>query len=214
VVSAAPSKQAGEQVKHGVARTAVAALASLAAVVAVGFGIQAASLGREDHDPVLVAQTVARLLPYHISRARMIVNGEHLSTVCTERWHDQRRVVTVAVSDGPTLVEVGNNLVQTSKLAVDEFELAGCPRPLRKWLATQLNRGAPLQIRATRHDGKAVLGIAVTGSKLGLKVFVTRSSRFPVALSIHGGGISGSSEVRYGTATAPPSTQTARSGRA
>jgi len=199
--------------RNASARTAAVTLACLAVVVGVGFAVQAAILGRAEKNPTLVARTVAGLLHFHVSRATMIVNGKHLSTVCTERWHGAEPIATVVVAGGPKLVEIGNHLVTTSKLAVDEFELAGCPRPLRKWLATQLNRGATLDIAPTRQDGKPVLGVGIPGSELGLKLFVTRSGLFPVALSIHGGGVWGASELSYGAAPALATPRPARSGK-
>lgn len=181
------------------ARTLGAALALLVLVVGVGFAVQVAGLGRGAHNSMLLARTERALLPYRNSHASIVLAGKHLQSSCSARYQGHRRVTTVSIAGGPRLLEIGNNLVKTDKLAVDEFELAGCPRALRKWIATELKRGSPVLVSKARRAGKPVYAMRVAGSKLGLELFVTRGGFFPVALAIEGGGLSGTSEVHYGS---------------
>ncbi len=80
---------------------------------------------------MLLGRTERALLPYRDSHASIVLAGRHMQSSCSARYRDHQRVTTVSFAGGTRLFEIGNKLVKTDKLSVDEFELAGCPRPLR-----------------------------------------------------------------------------------
>jgi hypothetical protein len=190
--------------RYGRVITVAVTACTLALVVGVGFGVQAAGLGRVSQKPLLVSRVLAKLLPYTVSRMRMTVDGTQLSGMCTERWEGRRRFQMVDLSNGSTLVEVANKLVQKSKVAQGEFDLAGCPRPLRKWLTEQLNDGQAIDITKTHFDRHDVLEIRFPHAKLGLDLFVSRVGLFPLALVLHGNRVSGASVMTYGVSAPLP----------
>jgi hypothetical protein len=176
----------------------VVAAASLAVIVGTGFGVQAAVLGRPGRAPLLVIGVVSRLVAYRVSQAALTVDGKRLRAVCTQRWAGDERQAAVRIADGPVIVEVGTKLVNPSPLKDDEFELSGCPRALSRWLATQLNKGAPFEVKPTRFEGRRVYAIRFPSSPLKLKLYIPRRGGLPLALSVSGGGIRGTSRLRYG----------------
>jgi hypothetical protein len=182
--------------------TLLVSVCTLAAIVGVSFGVQAAGLGRPSSNPQLVARVLAKLLPYTVARTTMTVDGKRLTAVCVADWIDHHRVTTVVLDDGTTLREVGTHLLAQGGLALGEFELAGCPRPLRKWLTSELNDGGPIKIGPTRIADEHVLGIRFSQAKLKLEVYVSRNSLFPVALSLHDHTVSGTSSLSYGARAA------------
>jgi hypothetical protein len=185
-------------VKGARLRTLAVAALTLAAVVGAAFALQAGALGRESMDAVLVVKMVGRLEVYRGSQAAITLQGRRLNAVCVQTWRSGKRDATVRVAGGPTLRELGNKLVSTTPLAVDEFELAGCPHALAKYLVSLLNRGLPIVVSPTRVDGLKLDAVWFRGAALKLRIYVTRRGGFPVALGIHGGGLWGTSEVRFG----------------
>jgi hypothetical protein len=178
--------------------TLAVAAATLAVVVGAGFALQAASLGRPSRDSLLVVRAVARLVQYHSSRAKMTVNGKRLSAVCTQNWPPQRHDATVRFAGGPTLVEHGFVLTNRRGLAVGEFALAGCPGSLAKWLATQLNRGAPIEVRAALLDRRRVFALRFPTSPLRLEIELSRATALPLFLRLSGEDVQGTSLLGYG----------------
>lgn len=176
--------------------------ATVALVATLGFTIQAAVLGRPGRGPDLVVGAVAHLVVYRRSSATIRIAGHELSETCSQSWQRSGRVATVAVGNGLRLREVGARLLERNRLEIDEFELAGCPRPLTRWLATQLNRGSSPTIRATTLFGQRVYRVAFPGAKLKLELYVSRAHAFPIGLRISGHGITGVSELRYGVSPA------------
>jgi hypothetical protein len=186
-------------------RMLAAALATLGAIVGAGFGVQAVVLGRPGPAPELVAHVLAKLKSYRRSQTTMTVEGRHLTAVCTQYWQGGHRVAAAAVEHGPTivergnlLVENGNRLVETGRLAFVEFELAGCPRPLATWLASQVNRGGRIDVTSEELDGRPVYALSVPSAPLRLELFISRRGGLPVALSLDGAHIRGTSTLAYG----------------
>jgi hypothetical protein len=178
-------------------RTLAVAGATLVAVLGAGFAVQAVALGRPGPKPRLVVRIVAQLANYHDSRATITVAGSRLSAVCRQSWAHRQREVSVGLGDGQTLVENGNTLATPGRLAAEEFALAGCPRPLTKWLADQINHGAALEVNATRFFGTPVYRLRFPTAEPRLVIYVRRLSAIPVALRIVGRGVRASSELSY-----------------
>jgi len=184
-------------------RTLAATLATLAAVVGAGFVVQATVLGRPAAAPQLVARVLETLKAYRRSRVRMTIDGAQLTASCRQYWQGRRRVAAVSVSSGPTIVEFGSRLGALDSPALEEFELAGCPRPLSQWLADAVNDGAHLAVTSEELDGRGVYAISAPSAAATLEVFVTRAGKLPVALSLDTASIRGTSELDYGTNPAP-----------
>jgi hypothetical protein len=181
--------------------TLAVAAGTLALIAGSGFAIQAATLGRPGRGPDLVVSAVAHLVDYHGSTGTITIDGRSLTETCTQRWHRSDRVATVELGNGATLREVGTRLLDQGDVEVDEFELAGCPRPLTHWLATQLNRGRSPTVSPVVMFGERVYRVAFPGSRLKLDLYVSRRHCFPVGLRISGHGISGVSKLSYGQAS-------------
>ena len=192
----------GPRVGSAWLRTSAVAFAVLSGIAVVCFAFQAAALGRPSRSETLVVRVIAELNRYRGSTARMTVNGRLLTAVCTDRWGKRGHVETVLLDNGVRLVRRGNKLEQRGARALDEFELAGCPRSLTGWLATQVNQGAYIQSSAAKIRGRRVYAIRVPAAKIGLELFVSRRGMLPVELAISGNGIHGTSELDY--RNAPP----------
>jgi len=128
----------------------------------------------------------------------MTIGGSRLSAVCTQSWQHREREVRVGLGDGRTLIDNGTTLVPAGRLDIDEFDLAGCPRPLTRWLASQINRGAPLEVSATRVFGRRVYRLRFPTVRPELELYISRRGALPVALRLASGAIRGISELSYG----------------
>jgi hypothetical protein len=181
-------------------RTAAVTAASLGAIVGACLAFQVAALGRPGRGDLIVVHTVAELVRYDASRATITLDGKPLTAVCSQHSGQLGQTETVVVDARQRLVKIGNTLVQDGKPALDEFELAGCPRSLSDWLSSQLDRGARFELTPTRLDGARVYALRVPSAGLGLKLFISRAGGLPVELAISGGGMRGASEVSYGLA--------------
>ena len=187
-----------------------AVLATLGAIVGVGFVVQVAVLGRPGPASELVAHVLARLRAYRRSQVTMTIDGRHLTATCTQYWQGRHRVASVAVGRGPTILERGNRLVEsgnrpveTGRLAFAEFELAGCPRPLAAWLASRVNGGGRIDLRSEKLDGRAVYALSVPSAPLRLELFIALRGGLPVALRLDGARVRGTSLLAYGARPVP-----------
>jgi hypothetical protein len=177
--------------------TPAIAVSSLVLVAGGGFVIQAAALGRPGPDPLLVVRAVARLVNYQRSAGTIVIQGRRMSFSCDQSWRHRARSAVVRLGDGTTMVQIGTRLRTSGRLHVAEFELAGCPRSLTRWLATNLNRGNTLVVSSARMFGRRVYRVVFPTGRLKLELYITRAGSFPVGLSIAGNGIHGVSELRY-----------------
>jgi hypothetical protein len=184
-------------------RTSAVAVAAVSVVAAVCFGLQAATLGRPSRPETLIVRVIAELDRYHDSRARMTINGRPLTAVCTQRWGKRGRTETVVLDNGVRLERRGNKLDKRGKWALDEFELAGCPRSLTGWLTDAVNRGARIDIRLTRlTGGTRVYWLRVPSAQIGLELFINRRNLLPVELAISGPRIRAVSDITNASASA------------
>lgn len=166
-------------------------------IIGVCFATQALVLGQPQHSDLLAIRTIGTLEHYDGSLATMAINGQRHTTVCDQRWGHAGRVLTVTVDHHVVLRKRGNSFRTRSKRALDEFELAGCPRNVADWLTTQLNDGNRFLVRPTYVYGRRVYELRARAATIGLEVFVLRSAGLPVGLAISGGGLRGRSEVRF-----------------
>jgi transposase len=184
--------------RANLARTLASAATVIACLIGVSFGLQALSLVRADPTSKLAVEAVAKLEDYHDARARIVVNGIRLEAVCVQGWDGRRHVATVKLSDGHTLIEVGEKLVNSGPLAEGEFELAGCPRALTRLLADALRNGDPLRLAPTRFRGVRAYRLSFPGSSIKLSLVIPRRGGLPLALGFDGPLVRGSSQLGYG----------------
>lgn len=194
---------------RGLVTTAAVAGVLLVAIVGVGFGIQAAALGKPDLGQIAVVHAIAGMIPYTTSNAQISINRTRLTTRCRTRWLDQQLKTFVRVAHGWTIEEDGRHLLDDTKQRFARFELAGCPSVLRKWLATQINSGTRIRDNFGVLDGMRVARLRFPGAALGLAVYVSRRSGLPVALRLMGPAVDGFARLRYGGVIQPTHTHQA-----
>jgi hypothetical protein len=180
-----------------VLRAVAAAAAVLLVVVGGSFALQAASLGRPPRARIEAVQALRQLRLYHRSSALVTIGARTYRTTCVQRWR-HRRTARVDVAGGRDVLEVGHRLDHPTRLAQTQFELAGCPRPLLEWLASQLVRGAAVDFSTATVDGMDAYRLRVPGAHPPLDVYVGTASDLPVALALRGHRMRGRSDVAFG----------------
>lgn len=181
-------------------RSLLAAAAALTAVVVVGFAVQAATFGRPSGASLRLLRTVDALVRYHLSRATIELHGKHFTTVCSGHWPPHRQVADVMLNDSAVISELGHRLAYAGPLVQAQFDLAGCPRPLRLWLSNQLARGAAVELKPAIADGVRVFAVRLPSATPRLELFIARSSGLPVKLALNGKRMRGASDISYGAA--------------
>jgi hypothetical protein len=184
--------------KTHVLRTILVAAACLAAVVTLGFSLQAEALGRPDRARLALVQTLHRLTEYHYSQATLELDGRRYSASCVDHWRTRTRVADVVVDGRRVLPEVDNRLRRTGLVAEGQFDLAGCPRPLGIWLATELVENAAVRLVAARADGTRVIELRLPSARPPLDLYVALRTHLPVELTLAGRRLRGTSDVSYG----------------
>jgi len=178
-------------------RTLLVGGAALGFIVCAAFAVQAAALGRPGPVPLILAKMVGKLDAFHEADATMTIDGRTRTTACDQRWTKHARIAVVTVAHGPTIRKIGPQLHYRGKVELDEFLLAGCPRPLSHWIATQLDRSEHIIVRDVRLGSDAVYEIRFRHAADDLEVDVSRSQLLPVQLTVGGGGVTGVSKPRY-----------------
>ena len=87
-------------------------------------------------------------------------------------------------------------MVQTGTLALDEFELVGCPQTLADWLASQINRGGHIDLRPISAHGKPAYVLRVQSAQSRFLLYLTRPGELPTRIAIAAPGIQGTSDVK------------------
>ena len=177
--------------------TAVIAGVVVLTTIGLCFAAQALVLGQPKQSDLVAIRTIATLDRYDGSLATIAINGRRHTAVCAQHWGHAGRVLSVTVDHHGLIRKLGNTLDSHSKLALDEFELAGCPRNVADWLTTQLNDGNPSSSGATYRYGHQVYELRAPEAPIGLAVFVLRSAGLPVGFAISGAGMRGTSQVRF-----------------
>jgi len=179
-------------------RTLLVATATLTAIVAAAFALQAVALGRPGPAPLILARTVGKLDAFDEAQTTMTIAGDPRVATCDQHWNEHLRVAVVRVGHGPAIREVADDPIDAhDKRELDEFVLAGCPRPLSDWIGTQLGRGEPIIFRHARLDGVPVYEIRFRRAPYDLQIDVSRAESLPVRLTLRGGGIIGTSTPTY-----------------
>jgi hypothetical protein len=183
-----------------VVRTLLVALGMLATIVAAGFGLQVATLGRPGPARITLVHTLDRLSAFHTSSATIDLTGRRLVASCLDRWIGDSRASVVVLDRHTRLPEIGGHLLLDGPRSFVEFQLAGCPRPLLRWLTTELVQGTPIESRRTTADGQASFLLRLPKTRPALALVISRKTKLPVELIIDG-RLRGSSDLAYGAAT-------------
>jgi len=191
-------------------RILATAAATLATILGAGFIAQAAVLGRASSTQQLIVKAISKIEQYHSSQAALTINGKHVTAECKQHWGTHGHVETATLSDGHTFTKIGDKLVQTGTLAVDEFELVGCPRTLTGWLINQLNQGRHIDLTSTTVNDKPAYALHVPSALIPLDLYLTRPGGLPIKLALTAPGIQGTSEVKLGTTPSSVATQRVR----
>jgi hypothetical protein len=112
--------------------------------------------------------------------------------VCNQAWYPHRRIAQVVATPLGVATQIDGRLKASGPLDQSAFDLAGCPRPLLRWLSSELVRGAAVHLR----DVKGLDEIALQPRVIPVQVFVAPSTGLPVRLQLTAS--QGTSRVRYG----------------
>ena len=204
--------------------TLLTAAAVAAAVLGVGWTLQAAALPAPERADLVVARAAAWVSRYRFVESAFAIRGGPASRAqCLQGWfstggrRSQRgaklhfgRHATVLALEGRTLEVLGVANGERLRLAVVQLELAGCPRLLSHTIATALQSSGVRIERATVGDRPAIaFGVALRRGRL--EVYVTPRTYRPIALSLTEGRFSGHSRIRLTHLT--PALLTAFDGR-
>jgi hypothetical protein len=175
---------------------AVVVAGGLLSLLAGGeWALQAVALGRPPAAELQLVRTLRALSVVHGSQARLLLDGRPYEAVCTQAWYPHRRLARVVTPLGH-VTQVGDRLRGAGPLDAGAFDLAGCPRPLLRWLSAELVRGASVELQPRSGAYEVTLHPDV----MPVRVFVAPSSGLPVRLTLKGTGpVQGTSRVRYGT---------------
>jgi hypothetical protein len=159
------------------------------------WALQATALGRPAAAELELVRTLHALAGVHSSQATVELNGRRYQSVCTQAWYPHRRIAQVVAGRLGVVTQVGDHLHSAGPLETGAFELAGCPRPLLRWLSSELIQGASVHI----HRGTKAYEITLHPHKLPVQLFVAPRTGLPVRLTLTERHLDGSSSVRYGT---------------
>jgi hypothetical protein len=182
-------------VKSGGLRTVLTAITIIAAVLALSLLAQVAALGRQNRTDRFVIGVIGALEHYRESTAAMTIGGRRLTAVCRQHFGDVGHIARVTLDNGATLVKVGDTLEQPGRLAADEFELAGCPRPLMELLTRQLRDGRHFDLSTATVAGRRRSILRVPGAPDGLELTIDGAT--PTRLTLRTATVDGTSEVSY-----------------
>ena len=176
-------------------RALVVAGVTLSLLAGGEWALQAGALGRPAPAELELVRTLHALAGRDSSQATVELNGQTYRSTCTQAWYPHRRIAQVVAGRLGVVTQVGDRLEAADSLEAGAFELAGCPRPLLRWLSSELVQGAVVHI----HRGPGAYEITLRPHKLPVEVFVAPSTGLPVRLSLTERHLDGSSHVHYGT---------------
>jgi hypothetical protein len=205
--------------------TLFAAAAVGAAVLGVGWTVQAAALPAPERAELVVARTALWLSRYRFVESAFAVGGNPaVHAQCLDGWFRAARSgsergtelrfgksARIVALEGRPLEVLGMARRERPRLAVVQLELAGCPRLLTHAVSADLQspHGVRLE-RATVADRPAI-GFDVPLKRGGMEVYVTPRTYRPIALSLTAGRFAGRSRIRLTHLT--PALLTAFDGR-
>jgi hypothetical protein len=178
-----------------VLRALVVAGVTLSLLAGGEWALQATALGRPASAELELVRTLHVLAGLHSSQATMELNGRDYHSTCTQAWYPHRRIAQVVTTRLGVATQVGDRLQAAGPLDAGAFELAGCPRPLLRWLSAELIQGATVDI----HRTAKAYEITLHPQTLPVQLFVAPRTGVPVRLTLTERHLDGSSHLRYGT---------------
>ncbi|MGB2876224.1 MAG: hypothetical protein WBB76_12220 [Gaiellaceae bacterium] len=185
----------------------------LAAILAIGFALQAALLPRPTRSELIASQALDRLLSYRVVQGREVLAGRQINSVCWQttvasgpkHLPEPAEVVRLGTQ---TIVDLGFQLHGPGKpkLRLAAFELAGCPQPIAAWIGGWLTRWRPVRVTDASFHRVPALELQVGKPWRHLAFIVARASLVPLALQVAIDGINGSSRITF-VGTKPPSAE-------
>jgi hypothetical protein len=175
-----------------VLRTLAVAAVTLALIGGAGWGLQAVSLARPSQAQLELVKTLHALTAFHGSQASLDVDGWRYRALCVQHWYPDDRVARVFLDPSKGRPRVGNLPLGRATL-----ELAGCPRPLAGWLASELVHGANVRFRRVETHGTVLNEIEIRPRTIPIDVYVSGSNSLPVRLRLSATGVRASSIVHY-----------------
>jgi hypothetical protein len=190
--------------------TLLAAAAMGAAVLGVGWTVQAAALPAPERAELVVARAALWLSRYRFVESAFAIGGSPaIRAQCLEGWFSTGhsgsgrgtalhfgRSATIVSLQGRTLEVLGMARRERSRLAAVQLELAGCPALLASAISTDLQSPHSVRLeRATVADRPAI-GFDVPLGRGSMEVYVTPRTYRPIGLSLTAGGFVGRSRIR------------------
>jgi hypothetical protein len=180
-----------------VLKTLLVAAVTLSLIGGGGWGLQALTLARPSRAQLELVQTLHALTDFRGSQATLEVDGRRYRALCTQHWYPDGRVSRVVLDPVSVLTEVGTVLLHKGALASGEFELAGCPRPLGDWLASELVHGASVKFKTVTRGGAVQHELELRPRTLPIVLYVSGATDLPVHLRLTASGVQGTSTVHY-----------------
>ncbi len=197
--------------RSAAALTSAVALASLALLAGVGFGIQALAFPRPSRAQLVSVQTLRWILQYPVVRGVVEVRGRRVTTLCADTWVRSRlgrkvKGEIVVLAGGERMLRVDYKLSVLSpageyrpgRVQVVQFELAGCPATLGQHLGEVLELRHPLRFVPLQVDGRPAyrLRFATETEREQIELLVARTTLLPFRIGITRDGVSGTSLIR------------------
>jgi hypothetical protein len=175
-------------------RSIIVAAGALLVVAATSFGLLATSFGRMPAGDRMLALAVRRLGRYSRATATIDANGRIERTTCVDHWRRRTSIARVRVG-GRDVVEIGDHLEHATPVEETAFDLAGCPRPLRRWLDSGIALHRRVEARALEHPSGAH-EVVLPRADPAIELVLSRND-VPIELEVRDDDGVGRSRVRY-----------------
>jgi len=172
-------------------RSIIVAAGALLVVAATSFALLAATFGRMPAGDRMLAVAVRRLGRYSRATATIDADGRIERATCVDHWRRRTSIARVRLGDRD-VVEVGDRLEHATRGEEAAFDLAGCPRPLRRWLDTGIAEHSRVEAKALVHPSGAH-ELVLPHADPGIELVLSRSD-VPIELEVRD---IGRSRVRY-----------------
>lgn len=173
-------------------RTLAVAAGTLSLIGSGAWGLQAVSLARPSPAQLELVKTLHALTAFRGSNALLVVDGWKYRSSCVQHWYPGERVARVLFDPRDGAPSAGS-----LPLGRAAFDLAGCPRPLAGWLASELVRGASVTFRKVVARGAVLREIEMHPRTIPIDIYVSGSDSLPVRLRLSATGLRASSVVHY-----------------
>lgn len=177
------------------------ALAVCGTALAVGWGVQAAVLPRPQKAELAAVDALVVLGEHrHVASRIQIAGRPAVSGTCSEGWFRTRGTL-LTFENGVTVFDTGHRLVvrgasESTRLAVAQLDLAGCPHVLSDTVARLLQSGEPIRGRRVWF-GQPALAVRLVDRPAVLTLYLTPRRFVPIGVSLVGPFVSGRGHFRF-----------------